>query len=181
MTKRSAWENNLNQHRVPNAAKYRSCANRPTVFATFVNNTRFDGPDGCWIWVGTVTDDGYGQFNDYAFGGLLAHRLSLYLDGQEVPPDKVVDHRCHKAGDCIGATCMHRRCVNPAHLAIVDPAENILRGNGAGARNARKTHCINGHEFDEVNTGYAKPRSKSGRPSRYCKACARSRAAARAA
>jgi hypothetical protein len=41
-----------------------------------------------------------------------------------------------------------------------------MRGNAVSAKNARKTHCIHDHPFDEANTG----RDKRGH--RYCKACA---------
>lgn len=47
--------------------------------------------------------------------------------------------------------------------------ENILRGVGASACNAAKTHCSNGHPFDEENTGFGK------RGNRVCRECARQR------
>ena len=43
-------------------------------------------------------------------------------------------------------------CVHPDHLEPVTNRENILRGKAVSARNARKTHCIHGHPFDEANT-----------------------------
>jgi hypothetical protein len=45
--------------------------------------------------------------------------------------------------------------------------ENILRGEGQGARNARKTHCKHGHPFDQENTEW----TLLGR--RRCRACKR--------
>lgn len=153
--------NNLNPHRVPNVAKYRSLANDPQTWARMVNHTRFDGPNGCWDWQGVRSTTGYGLLVNYELGPVLAHRLALHVVGRPVPVDMVVDHLCR-----------NRLCVNPAHLEIVTSRENILRGEGTGAQNARKTHCVRGHAFDESNTGQT---SRNGRTGRYCRACARDR------
>jgi hypothetical protein len=65
--------------------------------------------------------------------------------------------------------CRHTWCVNPFHMEIVTVAENTMRGNGPAAKNARKTHCIRGHEFTEENTGFTMGRKRQ----RYCKTCKR--------
>jgi hypothetical protein len=75
-----------------------------------------------------------------------------------VPEGMVLDH----------AACDRPGCVNPSHLAVVTPRENILCGRGLCAVNARKTHCKWGHAFSEENT-------YSYRGHRYCKACLRER------
>jgi hypothetical protein len=41
--------------------------------------------------------------------------------------------------------------VNPEHLEVVTCRENVLRGNGHAAVNARKTHCNRGHELTGSN------------------------------
>ncbi|MEV8638105.1 HNH endonuclease signature motif containing protein [Streptosporangium sp. NPDC051023] len=50
--------------------------------------------------------------------------------------------------------CRVRACVNPGHLQPVTHKENVLRGESPWAVNARKTHCVHGHPFDEVNTAF---------------------------
>lgn len=57
------------------------------------------------------------------------------------------------------------QCVNPIHLEAVTPYENnIGRSASASAINARKTHCVHGHEFTPENTYVI-----SGK--RRCKTC----------
>jgi hypothetical protein len=48
-------------------------------------------------------------------------------------------------------------------MELVTMRENLLRGNGFPAQNARKTHCDNGHEL--VSYPY------NGSAKRYCPIC----------
>lgn len=107
--------------------------------------------DGCWEFTGFVNPStGYGQLGR----NLLAHRVAWEVsNGGPVPAGLVVDHTCHNNEDCHDdAACAHRRCVNPDHLEAVTFRTNVIRGVGATAVNAPKTHCANGHPFDEQNT-----------------------------
>lgn len=96
--------------------------------------------DDCWKWIAGKTSDGYGQFR---IGRTVfrAHRISYTLIKGDVPNGLTLDHKCR-----------NRSCVNPNHLETVTSSENTLRGEGAGARHKRKTHCIHGHEFSPDNT-----------------------------
>jgi hypothetical protein len=78
-----------------------------------------------------------------------------------------LDHTCHNRDEsCTGGVdCAHRRCINVEHLEPVTGAENTRRGK-AWMFNGTKTHCSNGHPFDEVNTHVYDGR-------RYCRACNR--------
>ena len=105
---------------------------------------------GCWLWEGDLDSGGYG-----ALGFLQAHRLFYFLLNHILSNRKqVLDHKCRV-----------RSCVNPNHLELVTQRENIQRGN-TGIINRTKTHCKNGHEYNELNT-----RWKNGRRHRVCKAC----------
>jgi hypothetical protein len=117
----------------------------------------FVAPDGCWLWTSGVSTKGYGQFHIRAGKGsyknVLAHRFSYELAQGPIPEGLELDHLCRQ-----------RSCVNPYHLEAVTQKENLSRGEGACAKNARKTFCVNGHKFDESNTLY----NKKGRACRTC-------------
>ena len=57
----------------------------------------------------------------------------------------VIDHVCHNDDlSCAGGNaCRHRRCFNPAHLAVTSRSQNIRNGR-AGAWGRSKTHCPKG-------------------------------------
>lgn len=131
-----------------------ACRNRPFAETWEHRVERQDG--GCWLWLGPVNVEGYGTaISDGRRQG--AHRLVYELLVGPIPEGRQLDHLCRV-----------RRCVNPEHLDPVSQRENILRGHGSPALNARKTHCVNGHEFTDANTG----RKRNG--NRYCKTCASS-------
>lgn len=95
---------------------------------------------GCWLWLGGKNSYGYGQYHKDG-KRLIAHRYSYERFNGPIPKDLQIDHLCRV-----------RHCVNPEHLQAVSQKENLLRGYGLYAINARKTHCIHGHEFTPENT-----------------------------
>lgn len=89
--------------------------------------------EDCWFWCGAKNPKGYGLF--YANGKQRgAHRIAYELLKGPIPAGMTLDHLCRV-----------RPCVNPAHVEVVTNRENVLRGVGHTAINARKTHCIRGH------------------------------------
>lgn len=120
----------------------------------YVNPTRYEVDDrGCWIWQLSTTSDGYGKATVQG-RRLYAHRVSYEEHVGPIPEGLTIDHLCGV-----------RACVNPAHLEPVPLAENIRRGQGWPGINARKTHCIRGHEFTPENT----MPNQGGRRCRACK------------
>jgi hypothetical protein len=119
-------------------------------------------PAECWEWTAARFvrgDRNYGpQYGAFSVGGRMrqAHRVAYELTVGPIPAGMTLDHLCRNKG-----------CVNPHHLEPVTNRENILRGDGETARNARKTHCKRGHEFTTENT-YIVP-SSGGRVCRTCR------------
>lgn len=92
---------------------------------------------GCWIWTGSQTTNGYGQF---FYNGKLwvAHRISFGIfSGNNIPDGYQVDHICHE-----------RLCVNPEHLRVVTPKQN--QENRSGSRKGSKSG-IRGVNWDAKN------------------------------
>lgn len=114
---------------------------------------RDKGP--CWICSGSYNSNGYPRYNsrttDY---GTIPYRICWrYLRGEI---QNQLDHLCRNPG-----------CVNPDHLEDVTSRVNTLRSNNPTARNARKTHCSRGHEFNELNTVV------DAKGHRHCRICSR--------
>lgn len=116
-------------------------------------------PDDCWLWKAFITSEGYGRFS-YCSRNIQAHQFSYELHNGLVPEGLLLDHVYARG-------CVHRHCVNPAHLEAVTNRTNVLRGRSQAAQNAVKTHCSQGHPFDAENT-YPKPGG-----GRDCRACRR--------
>jgi hypothetical protein len=92
---------------------------------------------GCWLWTGNKIGSHkieYGYMNNGTKSGILAHRYSYIIHKGTIIKGLVIDHLCRNG-----------LCVNPKHLELVTNKENILRGIGAPALNARKKYCKKGH------------------------------------
>ena len=120
------------------------------------------GDAECWPWTASLNGHGYGQIS---INGrpTAAYRWAYEHFVGPVPEGYEVDH-------VRGNGCVRKDCVNfLQHLEAVTHAENILRSDAPTAINARKTHCIRGHEFTEANT-YRRPDGN-----RNCRACGRAK------
>lgn len=111
--------------------------------------------EGCWLWTGYVSNTGHAKIK--VNGKMVAtHRFAYELLVGPIPEGMVLDHICRTPA-----------CVNPAHLEPVTQSVNAKRGRGCTV-NSEKTHCPQGHPYDETNT-YRDPR----RGARICRTCAR--------
>ena len=89
----------------------------------------------CWIFRKKQTGRGYAQM--WVDGvQTTAHRAYYMHYVGPIPEGMTLDHLCR-----------NRPCVNPDHMDICTRGENVLRGEGISAQNARKTHCHRGHSL----------------------------------
>lgn len=116
------------------------------------------GHNECWEWVGPLGKDNRGVLSIGDTGHrITASRLSLLMNGADLPDEKLACHKCGNAN-----------CVNPNHLYS---GTNITNGADASAmkrlNGQNKTHCKHGHELTADNV---RIRSNG---TRNCKACQR--------
>lgn len=127
--------------------------------------------EGCWQWTRALTS-GYGQIGWHE-GGVpfhgLTHRIIYEALVGQVPDGLALDHLCHDPASCKpvrAVDCPHRSCCNPEHLQPATLGANVMRGGGFPPENAAKTHCPQGHRYDDTNTYVA---SNGWRQCRTCR------------
>lgn len=120
---------------------------------------------GCWIFPGATNSRGYSIVSNGVKGGnILGHQLAVMASGRTVPAGHNIDHACHDHATCrVEKDCQHRRCVNPAHLAVVTIRRNTTRRWDSGL-------CVKGHPLTA--------RKSDGK--RQCQTCRRAYALRRA-
>jgi HNH endonuclease len=109
---------------------------------------------GCWLWTGAWKREGYGEVTIKG-EVCYVHRVMYERFCGPIPEGYHLHH-----------LCWHRHCVNPAHLLAVSPREHQdFEWRNIGFQNKAKTHCLNGHEFNEQNTYIT---ANGGRDCRVC-------------
>lgn len=117
---------------------------------TFWAQTAPNGP--CVVWTGRVDKNGYGR-TGWDGKEALAHRVAFFLRMGRWP-DGLLRHLCNNPP-----------CV--LHAVEGTQSENMYDRVAAGRHhNALKTHCPQGHPYDDANTIW---RTRGGRLCRECR------------
>lgn len=101
---------------------------------------------GCWLWIGSSANGGYGQIKNSG-KKVLAHRVAWMIRHGSIPDSVDVLHRCD-------VPC----CVNPDHLFLGTDFENqrdsYSKGRGhfqrVDPRAIHKTYKISQHVVSEI-------------------------------
>jgi HNH endonuclease len=102
---------------------------------------RVEQGDGCWLWPGSTTLNGYGTVTASPpevakRRPLLVHRVTYEHFVGPIPEGMELDHWCRK-----------RSCCNPKHLEPVTKKTNVQRG--LKSHRGLKTACVHGHAYPE--------------------------------
>jgi len=115
---------------------------------------------GCWVWLGKLSDRGYGLVRISHGGEKKAHILMWEMWKGAVRERHELHHKCE-----------NRQCCNPEHLVMVTRREHMTLHPGWDGWHAVKERCGRGHEFTPENT-YVR---KNG--ARMCRECMKLRVA----
>lgn len=99
-------------------------------------------PDECWNWIASINGGGYGKIF-YNGKHVDSHRMAWILTYGEIPEGLQV---CH--------TCDNRKCVNPNHLFLGTPLDNMVDKQNKGRAKAPQGEKQNKHKLTDQQVQY---------------------------
>lgn len=94
--------------------------------------------ESCWLWTASRWDNGYGRLNVHG-EDTPAHRFSWQLHRGEIPDKLWVLHKCDV-----------RQCVNPAHLFLGTPKDNMVDKCEKGRHRVARGRQQSAAKLDEI-------------------------------
>lgn len=105
------------------------------------------GDDECWLWTASTNSKGYGSFAING-SGVSAHKISWALAKN--------DGILSDSGSHVMHSCDIRNCVNPNHLSLGTPKDNvrdaITKGRVVVRVPSQEEFCKRGHPRTSENT-----------------------------
>jgi hypothetical protein len=104
---------------------------------------------GCWIWLGSITNHGYGTMTLGARTNISAHRASYELKHGPIPDGMLALH-----------TCDIKCCVNPDHIFIGTQKENMadkVRKNRQAKGEKHGMHKLTEPQAVEIKSSTKRP------------------------
>lgn len=87
--------------------------NIKSTLAERLNNYEAITETGCWIWMGSISRNGYGQIEENG-KNLRPHRVSYSLNNGVIPKGNIIMHACDVPA-----------CINPDHLVSGTQKQNM--------------------------------------------------------
>ena len=114
--------------------------------------------EGCWLWPAPSRRPDLRPIVSRRYVYRMVYEAAT---GELLDRHTVLHHLCGNAW-----------CVNPLHVEALSQSQHVkTHGYGGDWGQAKKTHCKNGHPYDEDNT-YVYIR-KNGSVERHCQTCVR--------
>lgn len=148
---------------------------RPGMSARFWAKVNKDGPvvrpelGACWLWTASCDNHGYGQFamkTDNGYRPIKASRVAFFLMHGHWPVE--ASHDCDNP-PCVRHIVNRTHAENQADMAAKGRTANNVCKNGrnpATAFHRAKTHCPQGHPYEEPNIIWRSPNRR-----RVCRIC----------
>lgn len=92
-----------------------SQAEKDRVVTKFQSQIDKNGPNGCWLWMGSMYVTGYGRVRFNSYNAMTAHKFSWMIEYKSAIPGDL----------CCLHSCDIRRCVNPKHIFLGTRKHNM--------------------------------------------------------